>query len=68
VGSCGQNVGTAGAAFNITLVCYGDSCNIGINIDTNAAPDYDVLLVYLRERFDEIIAPATTPGHRHQAD
>lgn len=53
---------TIGAAFNITLISYGDSCAVGINIDTSAVPDYDVLLACLRERFDEIIALGDDSG------
>ena len=40
----------------------GDCGNIGINIDTGAAPDYDVLLGCLRERFGEIIALGDDSG------
>ena len=53
---------TIGAAVNITLISYGDSCDIGINIDTSAVPDYDALLGCLREGFDEIIALGDDSG------
>ncbi|HYO01748.1 MAG TPA: wax ester/triacylglycerol synthase domain-containing protein [Mycobacterium sp.] len=47
---------TIGASFNITLISHAGSCDIGINIDTCAVPDSDVLLDCLREGFDEISA------------
>ncbi|HCU91870.1 MAG TPA: diacylglycerol O-acyltransferase [Actinobacteria bacterium] len=50
---------TIGAALNTTLVSYAGTCHIGINIDTAAIPDPDVLLECLRESFDEITALGT---------
>ena len=47
---------TIGASVNITLMSYNGSCDIGINIDTAAVPDPDVLLACLRESFAEITA------------
>ncbi len=47
---------TIGASFNITLICYRDTCDIGVNVDTSAVPDSDVLLECLREGFEEVIA------------
>ena len=47
---------TIGASFNITLISHVDICNMGINIDTSAVPDPDVLLECLREGFAEITA------------
>ena len=47
---------TIGASVNITLMSYNGSCDIGINIDTAAVPDPEVLLACLRESFAEITA------------
>jgi len=47
---------TIGASVNITLMSYDGSCDIGINIDTAAVPDPDVLVACLREGFAEIAA------------
>ena len=47
---------TIGASLNITLMSYDGTCDIGINIDTAAVPDPDVLLACLRESFAEITA------------
>ena len=47
---------TIGASVNITLMSYDGDCDIGINIDTAAVPDPDVLLACLRESFAEITA------------
>ncbi len=45
---------TIGASVNITLMSYDGTCDIGVNIDTAAVPDPDVLLACLRESFAEI--------------
>ncbi len=47
---------TIGAALNATLVSYAGTCHIGINIDTAAVPDPDVLLACLQESLAEITA------------
>jgi diacylglycerol O-acyltransferase len=47
---------TIGASVNTTLMSYNGSCDIGINIDTAAVPDPDVLVDCLRESFAEIAA------------
>ena len=47
---------TIGASVNITLMSYDGRCDIGINIDTAAVPDPEVLLACLRESFAEITA------------
>jgi WS/DGAT/MGAT family acyltransferase len=47
---------TIGASLNVTLVSYGGTCDIGINIDTAAVPDPEVLLECLRGGFAEISA------------
>ena len=50
---------TIGASLNTTLLSYAGTCLIGINIDTAAAPDPDVLLACLRESLAEVTAPGT---------
>ena len=47
---------TIGASVNVTLMSYNGSCDIGVNVDTAAVPDPDVLLACLRESFAEITA------------
>jgi diacylglycerol O-acyltransferase / wax synthase len=50
---------TIGASLNTTLLSYAGTCHIGINIDTAAVPDPDVLLACLRESLAEITALGT---------
>lgn len=45
---------TIGSSVNVTLLSYAGTCHIGVNIDTAAAPDPDVLLDCLRESLEEI--------------
>jgi diacylglycerol O-acyltransferase / wax synthase len=47
---------TIGAAVNTTLVSYAGTCHIGVNIDTAAVPDPDVLLACLAEGLTEVTA------------
>ena len=49
---------TIGAAVNITLVSYVDTCTFGINVDTGAVPDPDVFRDCLVAGFDEVLALA----------
>ena len=49
---------TIGASLNTTLLSYAGTCHIGINIDTAAAPDPDVLLACLQESLAEVTAPS----------
>jgi len=49
---------TVGSALNTTLFSYAGRCHIGINIDTAAVPDPDLMLACLREGFAEITAMA----------
>ena len=49
---------TIGSALNTTLFSYAGRCDIGINIDTAAVPDPDLMLACLREGFAEITAVA----------
>jgi diacylglycerol O-acyltransferase len=46
---------TIGAAANITLMSYCDQCFIGINTDSGAVPDPEVLLEAMRAGFDEVL-------------
>ena len=45
---------TIGAALNATLLSYEHQCYIGVNLDTGAIPDFDVMLACLEEGFREI--------------
>ena len=47
---------TIGASLNTTLLSYAGTCHIGINIDTAAVPDPDVLLACLQESLAEVTA------------
>lgn len=47
---------TIGSALNATLVSYDGSCFVGVNLDTGAIPDGDLVLECLRESFREVIA------------
>jgi diacylglycerol O-acyltransferase / wax synthase len=47
---------TIGTSLNTTLLSYAGTCDIGINIDTAAVPDPDVLLACLEESAAEITA------------
>jgi hypothetical protein len=45
----------SGAAVNVTLFSYLDLANVTVNVDTAAVPDLDVLVVCLKEAFDEVL-------------
>jgi diacylglycerol O-acyltransferase len=47
---------TIGAALNVTLMSYCGTCCVGINIDTGAVPDPDVLMDCLQDGFSEVLA------------
>ena len=49
---------TIGAAVNVTLLTYLDTCYLGINVDTGAIPDFDVFYECLVAGFDEVLALA----------
>ncbi|KMO77305.1 wax ester/triacylglycerol synthase domain-containing protein [Mycolicibacterium obuense] len=51
---------TIGAAVNVTLLTYVDTCALGVDIDAGAVPDLEVFMDCLREGFDEVLelAPA----------
>jgi diacylglycerol O-acyltransferase / wax synthase len=53
---------TIGAAVNVTLLTYVDTCAIGIDVDTAAIPDYDVFSESLLAGFDEVLALASAPA------
>jgi WS/DGAT/MGAT family acyltransferase len=46
---------TIGASVNVTMLSYCGRCYAGINVDTAAVPDPDVLVECLREGFDEVL-------------
>jgi len=47
---------TIGSSVNVTLLTYVDTCSLGINVDTAAIPDYDVLYDAIVAGFDELLA------------
>jgi WS/DGAT/MGAT family acyltransferase len=49
---------TIGAAVNVTLLSYVDTCALGINVDAGAIPDFDVFHDCLVDGFDEVLALA----------
>jgi diacylglycerol O-acyltransferase / wax synthase len=55
---------TIGAAANITLMSYRDTCHLGITTDNGAVPDPDLLHTSLVEGFAEVLASArrSTPA------
>ena len=42
---------------------YCGTCFVGINIDTGAVPDPDVLMDCMRNGFDEVLAVGGGAGH-----
>jgi diacylglycerol O-acyltransferase len=59
---------TIGASLNTTLLSYAGTCHIGVNIDTAAVPDPDVLLACLRESLAEVTAMSTAAVPVRPAD
>lgn len=49
---------TIGAAVNVTLMSYVDTCALGINVDTGAVPDHDFFHECLVAGFEEVMALA----------
>lgn len=49
----------SGSAFSVALMSHVDLCCIGINADTSAVPDPEVLTACLREGFDEVLSVGT---------
>ena len=50
---------TIGAAVNVTLLTYVDTCALGIDVDTGAIPDFEEFCDCLIAGFDEVVALAT---------
>jgi WS/DGAT/MGAT family acyltransferase len=46
----------SGSAFSVALVSHGDQCCLGVNADTSAVPDHELLGTCLRDGFDEVLA------------
>jgi diacylglycerol O-acyltransferase / wax synthase len=42
---------------------YCGTCFVGLNIDTGAVPDPDVLMDCMRAGFDEVLSSAGQTGH-----
>jgi diacylglycerol O-acyltransferase len=53
---------TIGAAVNVTLLTYVDTCSICIYVDTGAIPDYDVFSESLAAGFDEVLTLTSAPA------
>jgi WS/DGAT/MGAT family acyltransferase len=53
----------SGAAMSVALVSHVDTCCIGINVDTAAIDDFDVLRASLAEGFDEVVAVGRSRRH-----
>ena len=49
---------TIGAAVNVTLLTYMETCALGIDVDSGAIPDYDEFYDCLVASFDEVLALA----------
>jgi hypothetical protein len=46
----------SGTSTNITLLSHSGTCCIGVNVDTAAVPDHDVLVGHLRGAFGEVLS------------
>lgn len=53
---------TIGAAVNVTLMTYVDTCAIGINVDTSAIPDFELFRTCLVAGFDEVLDLVRRPA------
>ncbi|EHB49790.1 protein of unknown function UPF0089 [Mycolicibacterium rhodesiae JS60] len=49
---------TVGAAVNVTLLTYVDTCALGIDVDAGAIPDFDEFYDCMADSFDEVLALA----------
>jgi len=47
---------TLGASANVTLMSYGDTCCIGVNVDTGAVADPELFVACLAAGFEEVLA------------
>ena len=54
---------TIGASLNVTLMSYCDTCFVGVNVDTGAVPDPDVMMECLRQGFAEVLAVRRDTRH-----
>jgi len=50
----------SGSAFSVALMSHVGLCCLGINADTSAVPDPEVLTACLREGFDEVLSVGRT--------
>lgn len=49
---------TVGAAVNVTLISYRDTCHVGLNADTGAVTNTDLFLACMKESFAEVTGVA----------
>ena len=54
---------TIGASLNVTLMSYCGTCCVGVNVDTGAVPDADVMMDCLKHGFDEVLAVGGGTAH-----
>jgi diacylglycerol O-acyltransferase len=54
---------TIGAGLNVTLMSYCGTCCVGVNVDTGAVPDADVMMECLQHGFDEVLAVGRGTAH-----
>ncbi|MGZ6639752.1 MAG: WS/DGAT domain-containing protein, partial [Solirubrobacteraceae bacterium] len=54
---------TIGAGLNVTLMSYCGTCCVGVNVDTGAVPDADVMMDCLQHGFDEVLAVGGGTAH-----
>ena len=53
---------TIGAAVNVTLLTYVDTCALGIDVDTGAIPDFAEFYDCLADGFAEVLELAAADG------
>jgi len=46
----------SGTSTNVTLLSHSGTCCVGINVDTAAVPDPEVLVASLRQSFGEVLS------------
>ncbi|MCG7595716.1 wax ester/triacylglycerol synthase domain-containing protein [Mycobacterium sp. PSTR-4-N] len=51
---------TIGAAVNVTLLTYVDTCALGVDVDAGAVPDLPLFMECLRDGFDEVLELSET--------
>lgn len=54
---------TIGSALNITLMSYRGTCFVGLNIDTGAITDSELLMECMQGGFEEVLAVGGGSGH-----